>query len=400
MTANSTFPPFPPAPYGPVQTDVTRWGLAPTEQEVRAYESKFQIAPTQLTAAGTRDTTTFLRGDGTWAVSPGGGGITRAEADTLYKAISYNPTWANISGKPTTLAGFGISDAAAADHKHVIADIIATGTPSSTTFLRGDGAWAAVSAGSGSGLTQAQADLLYKAISYSPAWTDISNRPTTLAGFGISDAAPLVHTHTVAGISASGTRDSTTFLRGDGAWAVPSGGSSSSGVGTAGKLVKWSNTSGGLADSLVSDTGTAVQINGDPGGTETLRVNGSARVSGNAVLSGTTNCKAITEILATPAISAGALTLDLSLANTFRVSVSSAISTLTITNPAGSGVVQSFTLILDYTGNFGVTWPASIKWPGGVAATPTASAGKSDVYTFVSTTGGTNWMAFVAGQGF
>lgn len=44
-------------------------------------------------------------------------------------------------------AVLGIAGAAAASHTHAVpTDLVATGTPSSTTFLRGDGAWAAVSA--------------------------------------------------------------------------------------------------------------------------------------------------------------------------------------------------------------------------------------------------------------
>ena len=34
-----------------------------------------------------------------------------------------------------------------------------------------------------------------------PDWSAISNRPTTLAGYGISDAAPLVHTHSASAIT-------------------------------------------------------------------------------------------------------------------------------------------------------------------------------------------------------
>lgn len=44
----------------------------------------------------------------------------------------------------------------------------------------------------------------------------------------VSTRAPTSHTHTIAQITATGTRDATTYLRGDGTWAVPAGGSGGS----------------------------------------------------------------------------------------------------------------------------------------------------------------------------
>lgn len=48
-----------------------------------------------------------------------------------------------------------------------------------------------------------------------------STDPLTPAAIG---AANISHTHTVGDLTATGTPDATTFLRGDGAWAAPSGG--------------------------------------------------------------------------------------------------------------------------------------------------------------------------------
>lgn len=51
-------------------------------------------------------------------------------------------------------------DAAAATHAHAVGDITATGTPSNTTFLRGDGTWSGTPAAG------------------NPDWADITGKPT------------------------------------------------------------------------------------------------------------------------------------------------------------------------------------------------------------------------------
>lgn len=53
-----------------------------------AATSHTHVATTDLTATGTKNSTTFLRGDDTWAAPPAGGA----------------PAWADITGKPSTFA--------------------------------------------------------------------------------------------------------------------------------------------------------------------------------------------------------------------------------------------------------------------------------------------------------
>lgn len=92
--------------------------------------------------------------------------------------------WSAITSKPTTLAGYGITDAAAAGHTHAWGDI--TGKPSFATVA---------TSGAYSDLTGIPAT--FAPAAHTHGWADISSgKPTTLAGYGITDAAPLSHVGT------------------------------------------------------------------------------------------------------------------------------------------------------------------------------------------------------------
>ena len=105
------------------------------------------------------------------------------------------------------------------------------------------------------------------------------------------------------------------------------------------------------------------------------------------------------ETKATPVISAGALTLDLSSATLFSVSLNAAITTFTFSNAPTSPKAASFTLqfIADGTAR-AVAWPASIKWVGGTVPTLTSTLNKIDTFTFLTHNGGVTWFGFVSGQ--
>lgn len=73
----------------------------------------------------------------------------------------------------------------------------------------------------------------------------------------------------------------------------------------------------------------------------------------------------------------------------------------TITLPAPSAG-KSFTVILKMgTGGYTVTWASSGSvhyWPNTITPTITGTAGKTDIFTFVSD--GTNWFGTTAGQAY
>jgi hypothetical protein len=108
------------------------------------------------------------------------------------------------------------------------------------------------------------------------------------------------------------------------------------------------------------------------------------------------------EPTSSPTISAGTLTLDLSAAQIFTVSLNAAITTLTISNtPATASRAIGFTLIFTADGTArSVTWGGSILWPSGTAPTLTSTNNKRDAFSFITTDGGTTWLGFVGGQNF
>jgi hypothetical protein len=110
--------------------------------------------------------------------------------------------------------------------------------------------------------------------------------------------------------------------------------------------------------------------------------------------------RTLNETSGSASISLGVLTLDLSTATTFYVSLNASITTLTISN-AQSTNTSAFTLIFTADGTpRSVTWGASIVWPGGTAPTLTSTNLKSDVFSFVTLNGGTTWYGFTGGQNF
>ena len=84
-----------------------------------------------------------------------------------------------------------------------------------------------------------------------------------------------------------------------------------------------------------------------------------------------------------------ALDIDLSASNYFTKTIAGD-STFTFSNPPASGTVGSFTLEVNYTGG-DILWPTSVYWNGNGQTAPTITAGKVQLYMFVTRDGGATY---------
>ena len=108
------------------------------------------------------------------------------------------------------------------------------------------------------------------------------------------------------------------------------------------------------------------------------------------------------ETRATPSSSAGTLTLDMTTANVFEVTLTENVTTLTLSNPPATGKAGSLTLILkqDATGSRTFAWPAAVKSAGGTDPVISSAANAIDIYTLLTTDAGTTWYVFTGGKAF
>lgn len=99
--------------------------------------------------------------------------------------------------------------------------------------------------------------------------------------------------------------------------------------------------------------------------------------------------------------STGATNIDVSLGGVQLLTMNSNTA-LTFINPLATSISCSFMLkvIQDGTGSRTVTWPASVKWAGGVAPVISTGANKVDIFSFNTTDNGTTWHGFIAGIGY
>jgi hypothetical protein len=171
-------------------------------------------------------------------------------------------------------------------------------------------------------------------------------------------------------------------------------------------VVRWDGTSGSLVQSsgwILSDAdaltaGGTLDMDGNALTVDEVTLSGV--VSGNDQEMNRVKLKDYSET--TVIANTGATyTIDLESGNVFNLTLTGDC-TYTFSNPPASGSAGAFTLIQnqDGTGSRTVTWPASVEWAVGSAPTITSTASSTDVFTFITTDGGTTWYGFTGGQDF
>ena len=273
------------------------------------------------------------------------GRLTNLEPLVDLKLPSANFTYANLTGTPTTLAGYGITDGLTSAN---LTPYLTTANATATYAVLGH-------THSIANVTGLQTALDAKLPSANFTYANLTGTPNLTLYLTTANAAAtysvLTHTHVIANVT---------------------------GLQTA------------LDSKLPSANLTYANLTGPQNLLDTELIRAKLRD--------------YSETVSSPTISAGTLTLNLETSNIFTVSLNAAITTLTISNPPASGSGGSFTLIFTADGTpRSVNWTLSsgvIKWAGGTAPTLTSTSGKVDSFAFFTSDGGTTWQGYIGGQNF
>jgi len=170
-------------------------------------------------------------------------------------------------------------------------------------------------------------------------------------------------------------------------------------LGYNGSQLNWTTASSGGTTTLAGATDVAIAA---PSANQFLGYNPGTSKWVNSSLNGISalSTGGGVETLSTLGNRTGATTLNLAAGNVFSVTLTGATN-FTITG-ATNGAACSFGLYIkqDATGSRLVTWPASVKWPGGTAPTLTTTAAATDIIVLESIDGGTTWYGSLVGADY
>ena len=154
----------------------------------------------------------------------------------------------------------------------------------------------------------------------------------------------------------------------------------------------------------LSITATATELNYVDGVTSDIQTQLDTKVgssyTGDVDITGELIADSYNETYAAVTSSSNATTVNCEAGNAFSHTLTEN-TTFTFSNPPASGTAYSFSIeiIQDASASgYTVTWPSSVDWPSATAPTLTATASAKDVFIFTTRDGGTNWLAFTAGQ--
>jgi hypothetical protein len=164
-----------------------------------------------------------------------------------------------------------------------------------------------------------------------------------------------------------------------------------------------SNIRAGIVTATTLVVGTAVSTSGSNVGM------GTATPRAKLDIEGSVKFKTYSEYVQALDISSGNVDIDLSVAQTFTLTVDEAVTSFTLLNPPSGATAFSILITQDSTGySVGIdTFKDSggtaipVYWPGGgVLPVVTTVASKSDIYSFKTFDGGSSLYGVVGGQNF
>jgi len=161
----------------------------------------------------------------------------------------------------------------------------------------------------------------------------------------------------------------------------------SSMVPTNGQVLTYNTTNGWQSETFVIDivNDTTPQLGGN------LDLNGNSILcADNIVERPLIKDYAISH--STLSSTAGAVTIDCSVSNSFAITLTENITSISIVNPPASGRYGQLRIrITQGAGAYTVTWPASVKWPGATAPVISIAAGAIDLIILETDDAGTNY---------